>query len=83
MSEALEKELEMLRGELERVRHILQGNGQPGLVRSLENLSTRLESIERSYVSDSEFKPIRMIIYGGVGMTLTAIGAALIAVILK
>jgi len=39
--------------------------------------------MEAEYVTQTEFKPIRNLVYGTVGLFLTSIGGALIALILK
>ena len=39
--------------------------------------------MEAEYVTQTEFKPIRNLVYGTVGLFLTSIGGAFIALILK
>lgn len=41
------------------------------------------DKLERHYVSQDEFKPVRSIVYGMVALMLTAVVTAMVAMVLK
>lgn len=44
-------------------------------------LQSILDKLEKDYVTQDQFKPIKMIVYGGTGLALTAIVGALIKLV--
>ena len=47
------------------------------------NVSEMKEKMEKDYVTQDEFKPVKNIVYGVVGLLLTSVVGALIALVLK
>jgi hypothetical protein len=47
------------------------------------NVSEMKEKMEKDYVTQDEFKPVKNIVYGLVGLILTSVVGALIALVLK
>jgi len=41
-----------------------------------------IETLEEKFVSQSEFKPIRTIVYGIIGLVLTAVGGAIVSLVI-
>jgi len=53
-------------------------------VKSIKNDVKEIKGkMEAEYVTQTEFKPIRNLVYGTVGVVLTTVGGAVIALILK
>ncbi len=47
------------------------------------NVSEMKDKMEKDYVTQDEFKPVKNIVYGLVGLILTSVVGALIALVLK
>ena len=60
---------------------------QSGIEVKLEFILKELDEIkaqlEKKYVSQEEFKPVKSLVYGMVGLILTAVVGALLTLILK
>lgn len=41
------------------------------------------KEIQQGYVAQSEFKPVKVLVYGLVGLTLTTVFSALVALVMK
>ena len=41
------------------------------------------EKLDKRYVSKDTFAPVQKIVYGGVGLLLTVVGAAVLALVVK
>jgi hypothetical protein len=48
-----------------------------------KNLAECVDTLAGSVVSKEEFRPVKSIVYGGVGLVLTSVVAALIALVVK
>lgn len=46
-------------------------------------LEQRLDTIEKNYVSKDQFDPTKRIVYGFVGLILTAVGLGIIALVVN
>lgn len=85
-SQKTNSELNRLSKNVNDLTHMIRGNGQPGMVRTIENIQTRVEMIEDDKVNQvtaNEFRPVRLIVFGGVGIVLTAVATAIVALVLK
>ena len=52
---------------------------QSTLLLGINNLETK---IENGYVSQTEFRPIRMLVYGAVGLMCTSVFGAMVALVI-
>ena len=55
--------------------------------RDIANLTEMVEilskDVKKNYVSQAEFKPVKALVYGLVGLTLTSVFGALVALVMK
>lgn len=58
-----------------------------GLTKDIEFIKTEVveikEKLEKNYVTEDEFDPIRKIVYGLVGLILVAVVGALVTLVIK
>lgn len=51
--------------------------------RDIEEIKNDIKDMKEDYVSQAEFKPVRTIVYSLVGLTLTAVVTALLALVIR
>lgn len=51
--------------------------------RDIEEIKKDIKEMKDDYVSQAEFKPVRTIVYSLVGLTLTAVVTALLALVIR
>ena len=86
-SKEVRKEYHEIKTELVGIKHEIASVAKiiqriPDFIR----LDQRVEQIESKlvdFVTSSEFKPVRLFVYGCIGIVLTAVGGAVIALVLK
>jgi hypothetical protein len=50
---------------------------------SVSKIYVKLDKLDSNYVTQSEFKPVKMIVYGLAGTILAGVVAALLALVLR
>lgn len=51
--------------------------------RSLDQLKTQIDELPSKFVSQDEFKPIKSVVYGVVGLLLTSIVVAITSLVIR
>jgi hypothetical protein len=59
----------------------IEPDGHPGNRDLLIRIDERVEQILANYVTQDEFRPVQRIVYGAIALALTAVGAALIGLV--
>jgi len=53
------------------------------IARDIDYIKKAIDDIRKNYVTQQEFKPVRLIVYGFAAIVLTAVVGAVIALVLK